>query len=159
MLLIIKISHFEDNIIETKELYELLNNEKYKNQISILDCSWFLPTENKNSKEIFNSEKIPLSKFFDIDEISNKSVNLPHMFPEENTFIDNVKELDIRKNDLIVCYDRLGIFSSPRVWYTLKLFGAKNVAVLNGGYPKWLKDNMPIVRSPYKVFLLIYFIL
>jgi thiosulfate/3-mercaptopyruvate sulfurtransferase len=140
-----------DNIIETNELNELIKNDKYKNNLSILDCSWFLPTENKNGRELFNSEKIPYSKFFDIDEIADKSTNLPHMFPTQEILIKNVKELDIRKNDIIVCYDRSGIFSSPRVWFTLKLFGAKNVAVLNGGYPKWIKENLPVVKNPYKV--------
>lgn len=130
---------------------ELINNEKYKNKLSILDCSWFLPSENKNTLELFNSEKIPYSKFFDIDEIADKTTDLPHMFPTEDIFIHNVKKLDIRKNDLIICYDRAGIFSSPRVWFTFKLFGAKNVAVLNGGYPKWIKDNCQIIKSPYKV--------
>ena len=127
---------------------DLLKQEKYRKNLSILDCSWFLPTENKNPREIFKSEKIPFSKFFDLDEISDKSVDLPHMFPDEKTFIKNIKELDIRINDYIICYDRLGIFSSPRVWFTLKLFGAKNVAVLNGGYVKWSKENLPIVKGP-----------
>jgi thiosulfate/3-mercaptopyruvate sulfurtransferase len=126
-----------------------MNDEKYKTRLSILDCSWFLPTDNKYGKDLFNIDKIPNSKFFDIDEVCDKSINLPHMFPKLDDFIKNAKELDIRKNDFIVCYDRSGIFSSPRVWLTLKLFGAKNVAVLNGGYPKWLKDQMPIVKAPY----------
>jgi len=145
-----------DNLIETNELNDLISNEKYKTKLSILDCSWFLPTENKNGRELFNSEKIPNSKFFDIDEIADKSTDLPHMFPKQEVFLKNVKELDIRKNDLIICYDRSGIFSSPRVWFTFKLFGAKNVAVLNGGYPKWIKENHPIVKSPYKVNNIIY---
>ncbi len=114
-----------------------------------MDCSWFLPTEQKNGKDLFNVDKIPYSKFFDIDEVCDKTTNLPHMFPNLDIFLKNVKELDIRKSDYIVCYDRSGIFSSPRVWFTFKLFGAMNVAVLNGGYPKWLKDNLPIKKAPY----------
>jgi thiosulfate/3-mercaptopyruvate sulfurtransferase len=128
-----------------------LNNDKYKNKLSVLDCTWYLPTENKNAKEMFNNEKIPNSKFFDIDDISDKTTNLPHMFPKNQYFIENMKTLDIRKDDLIICYDRQGIFSSARVWYTMKLFGAKNVAVLNGGYVKWQKENLPTEKYPYKV--------
>ena len=76
------------------------------------------------------------------------------MFPKVDFFIKIAKEIDIRKSDYVVCYDRSGIFSSPRVWFTLKLFGVNNVAVLNGGYPKWLKDNLPIVKAPYNVIFL-----
>ena len=128
-----------------------MNNDKYKHKLSVLDCTWYLPTENKNAKDIFEKEKIPNSKFYDIDEISDKSSSLPHMFPNNQSFIKNMKSLDIRKDDLIICYDRLGIFSSARVWYTMKLFGAKNVAVLNGGYIKWQKENLPIEKAPYEV--------
>lgn len=141
-----------DNLIETNQLNDLLNDDKLKSKLTILDCSWFLPTENKNGKDLFDNEKIPFSKFFDIDNIADKSLNLPHMFPTEDIFIKNTKELDIRKDDLIICYDRSGIFSSPRVWFTFKLFGAKNVAVLNGGFPKWSRENLPIAKKPYIVF-------
>lgn len=129
-----------------------MNNDKYKNKLSILDCTWYMPNENKNAKEVFNKEKIPNSKFYDIDEISDKSSPLPHMFPDNSSFIENMKALDIRRNDLIICYDRLGIFSSARVWYMMKLFGAQNVAVLNGGYVKWEKENLPIAKAPYNVY-------
>ena len=128
-----------------------MNNDKYRQKLSVLDCTWYLPTEKKNAKELFDKEKIPTSKFYDIDEIADKTTGLPHMFPNNQFFIKNMKILDIRKNDLIICYDRQGIFSSARVWYTLKCFGAKNVAVLNGGYVKWLKENLPIEKATYKV--------
>ena len=129
----------------------MMNDKSLKNKLSILDCSWFLPTENKNAKEIFGIEKIPYSTFFDIDEISDKSSPLPHMFPNNETFIKHMKGLDVRKNDLIICYDRLGIISSARVWYTFKLFGAENVAVLNGGFIKWQNESLPIAKGPNDV--------
>lgn len=68
-----------------------------------------------------------------------------------------MKNLDIRKNDFIICYDRLGIFSSARVWYTFKLFGVENVAVLNGGFVKWQKENLPIEKAPYVKKIFLYF--
>ena len=128
-----------------------MKNKDINQKISILDCTWYLPTENKDSKEIFKKEKIPTSKFFDLDEISDKSSTLPHMLPSNESFSKDMKNMGIGKNDYIICYDRLGIFSSARVWYTMKLFGAKNVAVLNGGYVKWQKENLPIEKSPYEV--------
>ena len=127
-----------------------MNNDKYRQKLSVLDCTWYLPFEKRNAKELFDKERIPTSKFYDINEIADKTTSLS-MFPDNQSFIKNMKILDIRKDDLIICYDRLGIFSSAKVWYTLKLFGAKNVAVLNGGYVKWLKENLPVEKAPYKV--------
>ena len=126
-----------------------MNNDKYRQKLSVLDCTWYLPFEKKNAKELFDKEKIPTSKFYDINEIADKTTSLP-MFPNNQSFIKNMKILDIRKDDLIICYDRLGIFSSEKVWYALKLFGVKNVAVLNGGYVKWLKENLPVEKAPNK---------
>lgn len=66
------------------------------------------------------------------------------MMPSNSVFIDHMKAMDIRKSDQIVIYDRVGMFSSPRLWFTFKAFGHDNVRVLNGGLPQWEKDNGPI---------------
>ena len=85
-------------IIETNQLYDLINS---KENIKVLDCSFFLPTDVRKSKEEFLKERIPGSVFFDIDEIADKSTNLPHMIlTNETEFIEHMKILDIR-NDII----------------------------------------------------------
>jgi thiosulfate/3-mercaptopyruvate sulfurtransferase len=116
----------------------------------MVNCIFYdrlLPNDTQNAIELFKSERIPYSQYYNIDEISDKSTNLPHMMPDESTFIHYMKKMDIRKSDEIICYDRKGIFSSPRVWFTFKIFGANNVKVLNGGYPKWIKENLPIEKQ------------
>lgn len=139
-------------LIECYELKELIEHKRLDN-IRILDCSWyikniksiirFLPTDHRVGRELFKIERIPYSQFFDIDDIADKSTCLPHMFPSNDEFISHMKRLDIRKNDQIICYDRQGVFSSPRVWYLLKLFGIEDVKVLNGGFRKWLEEGCP----------------
>ena len=129
-------------IIETNQLYDLI---KSKENIKVLDCSFFLPTDIRKSKEEFMKERIPGSIFFDIDDIADKNTNLPHMIiSNELEFIEHMKRLEIGKRDFIVCYDRIGLFSSPRVWFNLTIYGANNVFVLNGGYPKWVKEGYPV---------------
>jgi thiosulfate/3-mercaptopyruvate sulfurtransferase len=133
-------------LIETNELAAMINSEKLK-QLRILDCSWFMPAENKNVPELFRKERIPYSQLFDIDEIADKSTGLPHMMPNNEVFISFMKKMDVRKSDHIICYDRAGIFSAPRVWLTFKLFGAKDVSILNGGFPMWLSHNLTIEKG------------
>lgn len=67
--------------------------------------------------------------------------------PNDETFIQFMKKMDIRKTDKIICYDRQGIFSSPRVWFTFMLFGAKEVSILNGGFPKWVSEQLPLEQN------------
>lgn len=112
----------------------LLNNLM---KVKVFDGSWHMPSTGRSGLKEFEKVRIPSSNFFDIDLISNKSTNLPHMLPDENTFNDFMNKFGVKNSDHIVVYDTKGIFSSPRVWFTFKLFGHENVSVLDGGYPKW----------------------
>ena len=101
------------------------------------------PEEDNNKAVVeFKKERIPKSNFFDIDELAIKSKFSPLMIPTLLLFKRYMKRLDIRKTDTIICYDQIGIYSSPRVWFLFNIFGASNVYVLNGGLPKW-KEKYP----------------
>ena len=78
---------------------------------------------------------------FDIDAVSDHSNPLPHMLPGAEQFARDVGTLGIAETDTIVVYDGAGMFSSPRVWWTFRLFGAENVFVLEGGWEAWVKKN------------------
>lgn len=76
-----------------------------------------------NPKEQFKQNRIPGSSFFDMDNIADKSSNLPHMLPTEAAFAAAADALGIANTSQVVVYDRLGIFSAARVWWTFKVFG------------------------------------
>ena len=81
--------------------------------------------------------------FFDIDAIADHSTDLPHMLPGATQFSEAVGKLGIGKDDTIVVYDGIGLGGAPRVWWTFRLFGAKNVFILDGGLPKWKVEGRP----------------
>ena len=82
--------------------------------------------------------------FFDIDAIADHSTDLPHMLPGATQFSKDVSALGIGNDDTIVVYDGIGLGGAPRVWWTFRAFGAKNVFVLDGGLPKWKAEGRPI---------------
>src|SRR5690348_3683480 len=97
----------KESLIDTKQLYKYINENETRHSIRLLDCTFYLPSHGKNIKDEFEKERIPGSVLFDIEEIRDKSSKLPHMIiPDEKEFIEHMKRLDIRKNDIIVCYDR-----------------------------------------------------
>jgi thiosulfate/3-mercaptopyruvate sulfurtransferase len=51
----------------------------------------------------------------------------------------------------VVIYDGMGLFSAPRVWWTMRVFGMKNVFILDGGFPKWKKEGRPVETGMPKV--------
>ena len=119
--------------------------------LRILDASWYLPRENRNPLEEYSRSHIPGARFFDIDEIADKDTHLPHMVPSQELFAIRVRKMGIDNGHQIVVYDTAGIFSSPRVWWLFKLMGHKDIAVLDGGFPKWLEEGREVEDVPPQV--------
>jgi thiosulfate/3-mercaptopyruvate sulfurtransferase len=112
--------------------------------LAIVDASWHLPTAQRDGRAEFLARHIPGAVFFDIDAIADKTSGLPHMLPDPVAFSSAVRKLGIGDGMKIVVYDSLGLFSAPRVWWTFRAFGVRDVVVLDGGLPKWLAEHRPV---------------
>jgi thiosulfate/3-mercaptopyruvate sulfurtransferase len=110
----------------------------------VVDGSWHLPTVDRDAHEEYLAEHIPGAVFFDIDRIADTESLLPHMLPEPEDFAAMMRELGIGDGDRIVVYDSYGVYSAPRVWWTFRAMGVDDVAVLNGGLPKWKAEGRPV---------------
>jgi thiosulfate/3-mercaptopyruvate sulfurtransferase len=109
-----------------------------------VDGSFYLPGQNRDAAAEYLASHIPGAVRFDIDAISDHSNPLPHMLPSAAQFARDVSALGISEDDTIVVYDGVGMFSSPRVWWTFRLFGAEKVFILEGGFPKWKAEGRPV---------------
>jgi len=109
-----------------------------------LCASWFLPNDGRNGYDTFVAERIPHARFFDLDAVKDPHSPYPHMLPSAARFAGAMAKLGIRREDSVVVYDskELGIFSAPRVGWTLQVFGHSNVHVLNN-FRKWVQDGYP----------------
>ena len=110
-------------------------------EIRILDATWYLPNVDRDAKAEYDQSHIPNARFFDIDEVSDHRSDLPHMVPPVEKFMSKVRKLGVGDGHQIVIYDSHGLFSAARVWWLFKVMGQKNVAVLDGGLPKWLRNH------------------
>ena len=117
-------------------------------EIRILDATWYLPNVDRDAKAEYNQSHIPNARFFDIDEVSDHRSDLPHMVPPVEKFMSKVRKLGVGDGHQIVIYDSHGLFSAARVWWLFKVMGQKNVAVLDGGLPKWLREGRTVDSSP-----------
>src|SRR5262249_57397213 len=123
---------------------EWLAGQLGKPGVSIVDGSYYLPTQKRDAKAEYLAGHIPGAIFFDIDAIADHSTDLPHMLPGPGQFAREVGALGISDDDTIVAYDGAGLFASPRVWWTFRLFGAEKVYILDGGMPKWKAEGRPL---------------
>ncbi|WP_068316230.1 3-mercaptopyruvate sulfurtransferase [Polycladidibacter hongkongensis] len=109
-----------------------------------IDASWYLPDMGRDAKAEYAAGHIPGARFFDIDDVSDTESPLPHMLPSAAKFASKMKQLGIGDGQSIVVYDGMGIFSSARVWWMLRVFGVKQVYVLDGGLPAWKAAKLPL---------------
>ena len=109
--------------------------------LRVVDASFFLAAMGRDAKAEYAAAHIPGAVFFDIDEIADPDSALPHMLPGAHLFASRVRELGLGDADRIVVYDNTPLHSAYRVWWMLKSFGARQVAVLDGGLQKWTADG------------------
>lgn len=115
--------------------------------VVIVDGSWHLPGTRDPRKE-YEAAHIPGAVFFDVDAIADTSIPLPHMLPSPEHFAAAVGALGIDERQKIVVYDAVGLSSAPRVWWTFKVMGARDVVILEGGLPKWSSEGRPVTDAP-----------
>lgn len=111
--------------------------------LAVVDGSWHLPDSGRDGKAEFLAAHVPGAVFFDINEIADHSRGLPHMLPDPVAFAGAMRRLGIGDGMRVIVYDGAGLFSAPRVRWTLKAFGVADVAILEGGMPKWLAEGRP----------------
>lgn len=127
--------------------------------LRIIDASWYLPNSPFKAPEgskgaegdFVEGPRLPGARFFDVDGVSSKDPKgIPHMLPDETMFAAAMAAVGIEPTTRVVVYDRHGIFSAPRLWYTLKVAFAHpgEVAVLDGGLPRWQALGFPLETGP-----------
>ncbi|MCV2864132.1 3-mercaptopyruvate sulfurtransferase [Defluviimonas sp. WL0075] len=116
--------------------------------LRILDASWYLPEAGRDPKAEYRTAHIPGARFFDVDEITDQRSSLPHMAPPPEKFISRMRAMGVGDGHQVVVYDGAGLFSAARVWWTFRLMGKTDVAVLDGGFPKWQAEGRPVEDMP-----------
>ena len=113
-------------------------------QIRIFDASWHMPATGRNGRAEFVSGHIPGAVFFDIDAVADPATDLPHMLPSPVAFAEAIGALGLGDGMRAIVYDSLGLFSAPRLWWTMKVFGVEQVSLLAGGLPAWVAAGRPL---------------
>ena len=109
--------------------------------LKLIDASWYLPDMQRNAHSEYSALHIPGALFFDIDTLCDNTSDLPHMAPSTEVFTQWLCAMGISNSHQVVVYDGMGLFSAARVWWLFKLMGLDNVAVLDGGLPKWISQG------------------
>ena len=131
---------FQDPTLSTQWLSTHLEEP----DLVIIDATWFMPGTPRDARAEHAERHIPGAVFFDIDEISDHSIGLPHMLAAPADFAVHARRLGVEARSRVVVYDAHGIFSAPRVWWNFRAMGHANTFVLDGGLPKWIAEANPV---------------
>ena len=116
--------------------------------LRVLDASWYLPGSKRDPFAEYQRAHIPGARFFDLDDVSDHRSDLPPMVPPVEKFMSRMRAMGVGDGHQIVVYDGSGLFSAPRVWWLFKLMGQMDIAVLDGGFPKWQAEGHPVEDLP-----------
>jgi len=111
--------------------------------LRIVDASWFMPSGGRSGSDEFREAHIPGAVFLDIDQLSDRSNPAPHMLPTAEQFGAAMERLGIGRDDRVIVYDNSPIRTAARGWFMLRQFGARSVAILDGGFQKWTDEGRP----------------
>jgi thiosulfate/3-mercaptopyruvate sulfurtransferase len=115
--------------------------------LAVIDGTFFLPDEKRAAKAEYLEGHIPGAVFFDIDAIADHTTNLPHMLPHPENFAEAMEELGLGDGMRFVVYDASNLQGGARVWWTLRVFGARDAKILAGGLPRWRVEGRPLEQG------------
>jgi thiosulfate/3-mercaptopyruvate sulfurtransferase len=128
-----------ESLVTTEWLAEHLGEP----DLVVVDSSWHMPASGRSGRDEYLAAHIPGARFLDIDAVSDRSNPAPHMLPAADQFEAAMEQLGIDRDDRIVVYDNSPIRTAARGWFMLRHFGANEVAILDGGFQKWLAEGRP----------------
>jgi thiosulfate/3-mercaptopyruvate sulfurtransferase len=112
--------------------------------VAIIDATWFMPGSSRDAAAEYAERHIPGAVYFGIDEICDHASTLPHMLSAPADFAVAARRLGVRRDSKVVVYDAQGLFSAPRVWWTLRAMGHAQTFVLDGGLRTWIAEGRPL---------------
>ena len=143
-------SNNDPGLMSCEKLHHLLQQPKWYQKLRVLDANWDL--DDRDYRDMHFENRISCSKFFSFDECRDENSPFARMLPTSADFSAYVSSLGVSNNHHVVVYDnheKVGAYSSPRVWWMFRAFGHDKVSILDGGFGKWLADGYPSVSGPY----------
>jgi len=121
-----------------------LANEIGASDLRVVDATWFMPDAGRNAQAEYEGGHIPSAVFMDLEELADANSSLPNTLPPPEKFASRMQSLGLGDGSRIVVYDDSPFKSATRAWWMLTLFGAHDVAILDGGIAKWKAEGRPL---------------
>lgn len=124
-----------DSLVST----EWLAKELGASDLRVVDASWHLDARDAAAE--YEAGHIPGAVFMDLGGLADTTTDLPMMLPQAEKFASRMQSLGLGDGSRIVLYDDSDVKTAARAWWMLRLFGAHQIAILDGGLAKWKAEG------------------
>ncbi|NML92536.1 3-mercaptopyruvate sulfurtransferase [Novosphingobium olei] len=132
-----------DSLVTT----QWLADEMGASDLRVVDASAFLPEHTRNAALEYEACHIPGAVFMDLANLIDPAASVANTLPSAERFASRMQSLGLGDGSRIVVYDDSPIKSATRAWFMLTMFGAQNVALLDGGIAKWKAEGRPCAQG------------
>lgn len=133
-----------DDLVTTEWLARNLG----ASDLAIVDCSFFMPADQRDARAEFETSHIPGARFLDLERVADQDHPAPHMLPSAVEFGAAMTALGVGRDDRIIVYDNSPLRTAARGWFMMRHFGAEKVAILDGGMQKWTREGRAVESGP-----------
>jgi thiosulfate/3-mercaptopyruvate sulfurtransferase len=112
--------------------------------LRIVDATAFLPGTPRDPQAEYLDAHIPGAHFLDLATLCDVDDPRPSTVPTNAQFAARMAALGIGEADRIILYDNSPLGSAGRAWWLMRIFGARSVAILDGGLQRWIAKGRAV---------------
>jgi thiosulfate/3-mercaptopyruvate sulfurtransferase len=126
---------------------EWLAGEMGASDLRIVDCTRHLPDTGRDPLAEYEAGHIPGAVFMDLADLVDSNAAIENTLPPAEKFASRMQSLGLGDGSRIVLYDDSAVKTAARAWFMLRMFGAHDVAILDGGIAKWKAEGRPLAQG------------
>jgi thiosulfate/3-mercaptopyruvate sulfurtransferase len=132
-------------IVSTEWLAERIGEP----DIRVVDCRWYLaPFDMRDPDDEYKAGHLPGAVHMRWDRDYNDPDHaLPGMLASPGHFAEVMGAAGIGDETFVVAYDDNHVTVAARLWWALRVYGHDRVAVLDGGYGRWVDEGRPVTTD------------
>ena len=130
----------------------LVSTEELSRELAawrVFDCRHDLARPELGEAQ-YRESHVPGALFASLDRdlsAPKTGKNGRHPLPEPEQFGRFLRRSGLKPTDHVVCYDAANGAMAARLWWMLRWLGHENVAVLDGGFARWTRENRPVTAE------------